>query len=700
MYKFGKFISKHRVLVLIVTFLLMIPAVFGFINTKVNYDMLSYLPDNLDTVKGQDILMGDFGKGAFSYIIVEGYTDEEVSKLREKISQVDHVASAIWYDSIASITVPKEMLPDKIYEAFNNGDSTVLAVFFDSTSSSEDTINAVTEIRKIVGKQTFVCGISALVVDLKNLCEREEPIYVAIAVVCALIAMMIFCDSFLTPFLFLINIGVAILFNMGTNFMLGDISYITKALVAVLQLAVTMDYSIFLWHSYEDKKQKNDKEEAMAQAIKETFTSIASSSLTTVAGFIALCFMSYTMGKDLGIVMAKGVILGLVTCVTVLPALILLLDKPIEKTMHKPIIPKMEKFSNFIVKHYLIFVLAALIIAVPSVIGYVKKPIYYDFTKILDTESGSNIDENDIMSVVSDMKLKEEYGVASTHMILCDANLDSESASEMLTKIEKIDGVKLVLGYNTFVPSTIPDEVVPQTLKDTLKSEKWQLILVNSSYTASTDDCNNQIDKLENIVKSYDANGMVIGEAACTKDLISITSVDFNVVSIVSIVFIFVIILFTFKSALLPVLLVMVIEFAIFVNIGLTFYTKTDMAFIIPVCISTIQLGSSVDYAILLTSKYKNNRSEGLDKKEAVKQALASSTSSIITSACGMFFATIGVAIYSDINVISTMCNLLARGAIFSMLSVLIVLPGLLIIFDKWICHTTLDLRKRKEASI
>lgn len=701
MYKFGKFISKHHVIVLIVSILLIIPAVFGMVNTRVNYDMLSYLPDDLDTVKGQDILLNEFGKGAFSYVIVENMEDNEVAKLREQIIKVNHVSDAIWYDSIASIDIPKEVLPDKIYDAFNSENSTIIAVFFDSSSSSEETIEAVEQIRKITDKKVFISGISALVVDLKNLCEKEEPIYVAIAVACALLAMMIFSDCWITPILFLINIAMAILYNMGTNFVFGSISYITKALVAVLQLAVTMDYSIFLWHSYQDmKKQHDDNVEAMAYAIKETFISIASSSLTTIAGFLALCFMSYKIGKDLGIVMAKGVVFGLISCVTILPSLILIFDKLISKTMHKSLIPNMNKFSGFITKNYLAFVIIAICLFIPSTIGYAKKPIYYDFTKILETEDGEGINQDDILSIVADMKLKEEYGVSSTHMILCDAKMNATKATTMLSELEKVNGVKLVLGYNSLVSDTIPEEIIPDRLTSILKSNNWQLILVNSEYTASTTDCNNQLENLNKIIKNYDDNAMLIGEAACTKDLISITDVDFKVVSLVSIAFIFVIILFTFKSITLPVILVAIIEFAIFLNLGLTFYTKTNMAFIIPVCISTIQLGSSVDYAILLTSKYKKERLNNEDRKEAVKDALASSSSSIITSAFGMFFATIGVAIYSEINVISTMCNLLARGAIFSMLAVLIVLPGLLIIFDKVICKTSLDFKNITKGEI
>lgn len=695
MYKFGKFISKHYVVVLIISILLLIPSVFGAIYTGVNYDMLSYLPEDLDTVKGQDILLDEFGKGAFSFVIVEGMEDTEVQELRENIEKVDHVSSAIWYDSIASLSVPKELLPDKIYNAFVSGDATIIAVFFDESSSSEETIKAVENIRKISNDQVFISGISALVLDLKNLCEKEETIYVTIAVVCALVAMMIFSDCWITPIIFLLCIGMAILYNLGTNIIFKEISYITKALVAVLQLAVSMDYSIFLWHSYCDKKkQYDDKQEAMAHAIQETFVSIASSSLTTIAGFIALCFMSYRMGLDLGLVMAKGVLLGLIACVTVLPAFILALDKLINKTMHKSLIPKMNKFSNFITKRYAICVIIALALFVPGIIGYVNKPISYDFTKVLEGQNGETMTSNDVQSILADKKLREEFGVSSTHMIICKSDLTPYEGTKMSEELESIDGVKMVLGYNSLVGSGIPEEVIPDKIKSILKSEDYQMIIVTSEYTISTDECNKQLDEMNSLVKSYDKNAMVIGEAACTKDLISITDVDFNVVSIISIAFIFVIILLSFKSISLPIILVCIIEFAIVINLGLTFYTKTEMNFIIPVCISTIQLGSSVDYAILLTSNYKKERKSGKERKEAVKDALTNASGPIITSAIGMFSATIGVAIYSDIDVISTMCNLLARGAILSMLAVLIVLPGLLIIFDKVICKTSLDFKK------
>lgn len=695
MYKVGKFISKHYVGVLIISILLLIPSVFGAIYTGVNYDMLSYLPEDLDTVKGQDILLDEFGKGAFSFVIVEGMEDTEIQELRQNIEKVDHVSDAIWYDSFASLSVPKELLPDKVYKAFVNGDATIIAVFFDASSSSEETIKAVEEIRKISSEKVFISGISALVVDLKNLCEKEETIYVTIAVVCALVAMMIFSDCWITPIIFLLCIGVAIMYNLGTNIIFGEISYITKALVAVLQLAVSMDYSIFLWHSYCSNKEKyDDKVEAMAHAIQETFVSIASSSLTTIAGFIALCFMSYKMGLDLGLVMAKGVLFGLICCVTVLPTAILTFDKLINKTMHKSLIPKMNKFSEFITKRYAICVIVALVLFVPGVIGYANKPIFYDFTKILEGQDGETMDNSDVQSILADVKLREEFGVASTHMIICKSDFEPYAGKKMCEDLQNVDGINMVLGYNSLVSSGIPEEVIPDKIKSILKTEQYQLIIVTSEYTISTDDCNKQLDELNDIVKRYDKDGMVIGEAACTKDLISITDVDFNVVSIVSIAFIFVIILLSFKSISLPIILVCIIEFAIVINLGLTFYTKTEMNFIIPVCISTIQLGSSVDYAILLTSNYKKERKSGKERKEAVKDALTNASGPIITSAIGMFSATIGVAIYSDINVISTMCDLLARGAIISMLVVLIVLPGLLILFDKIICKTSLDFKK------
>ena len=701
MIKFGKWIAKHKVIIVIISMLLLIPSFLGMAATRVNYDILSYLPESLETVEGQDIMVDEFGMGAFSMVVVEDMELKDVAALKEKFQNVEHVKDVLWYDSVADLSIPVSMIPEKFKDGFFNGDATMMIALFDNTTSSDAAMEAVSDMRKIANEQCFISGMSGVVTDIKNLALEEMPIYVVIAACLSLLVLLLAMDSLVIPVLFLLSVGLAVVYNLGTNIFFGEVCYITKSLTAVLQLGVTMDYSIFLLNSFENYKKKYDsKDRAMAHAIADTFKSVAGSSVTTIAGFLALCVMTFALGRDMGIVMAKGVVFGLISCVTILPSLILIFDKLISKTMHKSLIPNMNKFSGFITKNYLAFVIIAICLFIPSTIGYAKKPIYYDFTKILETEDGEGINQDDILSIVADMKLKEEYGVSSTHMILCDAKMNATKATTMLSELEKVNGVKLVLGYNSLVSDTIPEEIIPDRLTSILKSNNWQLILVNSEYTASTTDCNNQLENLNKIIKNYDDNAMLIGEAACTKDLISITDVDFKVVSLVSIAFIFVIILFTFKSITLPVILVAIIEFAIFLNLGLTFYTKTDMAFIIPVCISTIQLGSSVDYAILLTSKYKKERLNNEDRKEAVKDALASSSSSIITSAFGMFFATIGVAIYSEINVISTMCNLLARGAIFSMLAVLIVLPGLLIIFDKVICKTSLDFKNITKGEI
>ena len=652
MLKIGRGVVKHRVLILILAVLLMVPAVFGMANTRINYDMLDYLPEDMDTVIGQNILLEDFGKGAFSFVIVEGMEPKDVAVLREKISQVDHVDTVLWYDSLADLSIPMELLPQKYYDIFNSGDATMMAVFFDTSTSADATMEAITEIRNIAGKQCFVSGMSALVTDLKALCEKEEPIYVAIAVLCACGAMMLLLDSWLIPFVFLACMGVTILYNMGTNYFMGEISYITKALAAVLQLAVTMDYSIFLWHSYcEEKVRKDSREEAMAQAVADTVTSVVGSSATTIAGFLALCFMSYTMGVDLGIVMAKGVLLGVLGSVTILPALILVLDKPLEKTRHRSLIPKMDKVVGFITSKYWIFLVLFLVILVPAVIGYTNTPVYYDFTNILS----GDIDPEDVRFLEANEKLNEDFGVASTHMILCRSDLPGKDAQKMLKEIEDLDGVEYALGLASLLGGRLPEEVLPESLVEVLKSDRYQLMLVNSSYRVSTDDCNRQIDEINAIIKKYDEGAMLIGEAPCTKDLISVTDHDFEVVNWISIGAIFLIIALVLKSASLPFILVAVIEFAIFINLGLPYYTGQELVFIAPICISTIQLGSTVDYAILMTTRYKKERREGQDKKGAVTTALAASMPSILVSALGFFAATFGVAVYSNIDIIGSM---------------------------------------------
>ncbi len=680
-------VVKCRIPILILAVLLMIPAVFGYANTRVNYDMLTYLPKDMETVVGQDLLMQDFGKGAFSFLIVEDMPEKDVSALREKLQTVDHVETVLWYDSVADLSIPMELLPEKVYKAFNADNATMLAIFFDSSTSADVTMDAIREIRSIAGKQCFVSGMSALVTDLKDLCEKEEPIYVAIAVLMALAAMLLLLDSWLVPFVFLASIGVMILLNLGSNYFLGEISYITKALSAVLQLAVTMDYSIFLWHSYNEQLQReSDRGEAMANAIHATFTSVLGSSITTVAGFIALCFMSFTMGRDLGIVMAKGVILGVLGSVTVLPAMILVLDKPLQKTKHRALIPNMEKPAGWIVKIFPVFLILFAILIPPAWIGYEKtnSEVYYDMGECLP---------QDMEFVTANNKLRDNFDVASTHMVLADAKLPAKDVRAMTKEMEQVDGVKYVLGLESVLGSAIPEELLPEKVSSVLKSENWQLILINSSYRVASDNVNAQIDALNGILKKYDPNGMLIGEAPCMKDMIETTDHDFQVVNLISILAIFLIIAVVEKSLTLPVILITVIEAAIFVNLGLPHYLGQSLPFIAPICISTIQLGATVDYAILMTTRYKQERIGGADRRTAVKTALATSIPSIIVSGMGLFAATFGVALYSDIDIVGSMCMLLARGAIISIFMVIFALPALLLLCDKLICSTTVGMR-------
>ena len=680
-------VVKCRIPILILAVLLMIPAVFGYANTRVNYDMLTYLPKDMETVVGQDLLMQDFGKGAFSFLIVEDMPEKDVSALREKLQTVDHVETVLWYDSVADLSIPMELLPEKVYKAFNADNATMLAIFFDSSTSADVTMDAIREIRSIAGKQCFVSGMSALVTDLKDLCEKEEPIYVAIAVLMALAAMLLLLDSWLVPFVFLASIGVMILLNLGSNYFLGEISYITKALSAVLQLAVTMDYSIFLWHSYNEQLQReSDRVEAMANAIHATFTSVLGSSITTVAGFIALCFMSFTMGRDLGIVMAKGVILGVLGSVTVLPAMILVLDKPLQKTKHRALIPNMEKPAGSIVKIFPVFLILFAILIPPAWIGYEKtnSEVYYDMGECLP---------QDMEFVTANNKLRDNFDVASTHMVLADAKLPAKDVRAMTKEMEQVDGVKYVLGLESVLGSAIPEELLPEKVSSVLKSENWQLILINSSCRVASDAVNAQIDALNGILKKYDPNGMLIGEAPCMKDMIETTDHDFQVVNLISILAIFLIIAAVEKSLTLPVILITVIEAAIFVNLGLPHYLGQSLPFIAPICISTIQLGATVDYAILMTTRYKQERIGGADRRTAVKTALATSIPSIIVSGMGLFAATFGVALYSDIDIVGSMCMLLARGAIISIFMVIFALPALLLLCDKLICSTTVGMR-------
>ena len=687
--KFGKWVVKCRIPILILAVALLVPSLIGMIMTRINYDMLTYLPGDIDTVVGQDILMDEFGKGAFSFVIIEGMDPKDVSSLREDISHVDHVDTVLWYDDFADVSVPMEILPSKLYDAFNSGDSTMLAIFFDTSTSSDDTMEAITAIRSIAGKQCFVSGMSAMVTDLKDLCEKEEPIYVGIAVALACVAMMIFMDNWITPFVFLMSIGMAILLNMGTNYFLGEISYLTKALSAVLQLAVTMDYSIFLWHSYEEQKSiyENNKE-AMAVAINNTLTSVVGSSITTVAGFIALCFMSYTLGLDLGIVMAKGVILGVIGCVTTLPSMILVLDKLLQKTSHKSLLPDMGKVASGITKVFPVFLILFLGLVLPSYLSYkaTNNEVYYDLGETLP---------EDMAYVVANSKLQEDFGVGATHMVLVSTDVSDTDVRAMIHEMENVEGIKYALGLESVVGPLVPEEMLPESVKEVLKSDDWELLLVNSEYKTATDEVNAQINELNTILKKYDSKGMLIGEAPCTKDLIETTDEDFKVVNTVSIVAIFVIIALVEKSITLPLILVAVIELSIFINLGLAHLTGTSLPFIAPICISTIQLGATVDYAILMTTRYKQERYEGRDKREAVTNALKVSIPSIIVSAMGLFSATFGVALYSDVDIISSLCDLMARGAIVSMFAVILFLPAMFMLFDKVICVTSIGFRNK-----
>ncbi len=689
--KFGKAVVKNRVLILIIAVALMIPAVLGYLFTRVNYDMLNYLPEQLETVKGQNYLMEDFGKGAFSFLIIEDMDDKDIAKLEENIKKVDHVDTVLWYDDVADLSVPKEILPDKVFDAFNTDNATLMAIFFDTSTSADETMDAIGEIKDIAGKQCFVSGMSAMVKDMRDLAEREEPIYVAIAVLLAVIAMMLFLDNWIIPFVFLASIGISIILNLGSNYFLGEVSYITKALAAVLQLAVTMDYSIFLWHSYQEHKLKYpDTKEAMAVAIKETIRSVVGSSITTIAGFIALCFMSFTLGRDLGIVMAKGVLLGVLGCITTLPALILVLDKPLTKTMHKSLIPSTKKIAVGIVKIFPVFLVLFLALVAPFYYGYSKtnSEVYYNFSQSLP---------KDMDNIIANTKLEEKFGIGTTHMVLLDAHLDSKDVHKMTDELKKVKGVKYVLSLESLVGPMIPEEMIPESVTEVLKSDDWELMLINSEYKTATDEVKQQIADMTEIIKKYDDKGMVIGESSCVNDMIDVTSVDFRVVNIISIFAIFLIIALVEKSISLPFILVAVIELSIFINLGLPHYLGNSLPFIAPICISTIQLGATVDYAILMTTRYKKERSLGNDKRTAVTTALYTSIPSVIVSAMGLFAATIGVAIYSDVDMIGSLCMLMARGAIISMFCVILILPAMFMLFDKVIAKTTIGFLPKKK---
>lgn len=696
MEKLGRGIVKARIPILVISILLLIPAALGYINTRVNYDILYYLPKEIDTMQGQDILLDEFQKGAYAIVVVDGMHGRELTKLEDKIENVDHVAKLISYNSIVGGDIPLEMIPEKLRSQFYNSDkdSTMLAIFFDDTTSSDGTMNAIKEIRKVTDGQCFISGMSAVVTDTKTLSEKETPIYVLIAVMLACIVLALFMDSFLVPVFFMLSIGIAIVYNLGSNYFMGEVSYITKALAAVLQLGVTLDYSIFLWHSYKEMKEEygDDHKEAMAHAIASTITSVVGSSITTVAGFIALCFMSFTLGMDLGVVMAKGVVFGVICCVTVLPALILTFDKALEKTMHREILPaRFDKLAGFIVNHAWIFIVIFVALLGPAIYGYQHTNVYYDLADTLP----ANLDCS-----IANKKLEENFDVNSIYMILADSELNSKDANKMMTEIKDLDGVTFALGLDSAIGNEIPKELIPESLKSELVSDKHQIMMVGSDYKVASDEINNQITTIQDIAKKYDSTSMVIGEAPCTKDLITITDTDFKRVSAVSIGAIVVIILLVFKSISLPVVLVAAIEFAIFINMGLPYYLGTTIPFIASVVIGTIQLGATVDYAILMTTRYKRERFAGATKKEAITTALSTSIPSIIVSALGFFAATFGVGLISSVDMIGSLCSLMARGAIVSMIVVIFVLPSLFVLLDKIIIHTSMGFidKSKKQA--
>ena len=686
MVKVGKKIVKFRVPILILSIILLIPAVWGYVNTRINYDVLTYLPEDIETMQGQEIMTNDFGIGAFSMLMVDGMEDKEIVELKEKVEKVDGVENVLWYDSLADISVPQSVLPSKLYDEYNTEDGTMMAVFFKDGTSSDETMKAITEIRKITGEQCFLSGMSAIVEDTKELAEKETPLYVLIAVALSALVLAITMESIFVPVLFLLSIGIAIVYNLGTNVFFGEISYITKALAAVLQLGVTMDYSIFLMHSYQEQQVRynGDKERAMAHAISQTFSSVIGSSVTTVAGFIALCFMSFTLGKDIGIVMAKGVIFGVLVCVTVLPSMILCCDKLIEKTKHKPLLPDIGRISDKVTKRYVIYVVAFVILLFPAIYGNNHTGVYY------------NLDESlpkDLPSVIANTKLKEDYNMNTTHMILVDSSVAGSDVKKMSQEIEKVDGVKWVLGLDNLVGSGVPADMLPESVTGMLKNDKYQLLMVNSTYKVATDKVNKQIEQIDKIMDKYDKGAMLVGEGPLTKDLINITDTDFKRVSAVSIGIVFVIILLLFKSVTIPVILVGVIEFAIFVNMGIPFYTGTKLPFVASIVIGTIQLGATVDYAILMTTRYQRERSRGAGKFDAITTAHKFSAQSIIVSALSFFAATIGVGLYSNIDMISSLCILMARGALISMVVVVLILPSLFMVFDKIIVKTSKGFR-------
>lgn len=686
MEKLSKLIVKWRHLILIIGILLLIPSAIGYFNTRVNFDILTYLPSEIDTMKGQDILKDEFGTGSYSMIVVEGMDLKDVSAIKEKIEAVDHVKTVLWYDSVADLSVPVDVLPEEVKDAFIKGDATLMFATFDTSLSSDETMQAIEDIRKVTNEQTFVSGMSAIVTDTKNLTNQEQPIYVLIAVILAAIVLGLTMDSWMIPIFFLVSIGMAIVYNLGSNIFLGEVSYITKAIAAILQLGVTMDYSIFLWHSFTEQMDLNDHndEVAMAKAIQLTFSSVVGSSVTTIAGFIALCFMSFTLGMDLGIVMAKGVLIGVICCVTILPALIMNFSKITVKTMHKPLIPEF-RISKFVVKHYIPIVIIFFLMWIPAIYGYQHMSVYYKMDSSLP---------DSLPSIQANKELEDNFDLGATHIILADANLSAKDGANMSKELQNIDGVKDVLGLDAVVGPALVRDIIPEDLLSDIKSDNHQMILVTSEYQVASDEMNNQCEEIEEVIKKYDSNSMLIGEGPCTKDLIKITDQDFKSVSAASIGIIFVIILLVFGSISIPVILIFVIEFAVYLNMGMSFFTGATLPFIASVVIGTVQLGSTVDYAILMTNRYKRERLEGASKKEAVLTAHQTSVQSIFISALSFFAATFGVGIYSNIDMVGSLCSLMARGAIVSMITVMLVLPAMLMIFDKLICRTTVKMRQ------
>ncbi len=689
MVKVGKWIAKHKYLILLISFLLIIPSVIGMAKTRVNYDILSYLPDTLETIKGQDIMVDEYGMGAFSMVVVENMELKDVQKLEDAYSEIEHVKDVLWYDDVADLSLPVEMIPKDLREAFFKGDATMMLVLFDNTTSSDEAMEALTEMRKISNEQCFLSGMTGIVTDIKNLALEEMPAYVVIAALLCFIVLELFTDSFLVPLFFLLSIGISILYNMGTNIFLGEISYITQALTAVLQLGVTMDYSIFLLSSYEENKERfpGEKERAMGHAIANTFKSIVGSSVTTIAGFAALCFMTFALGRDLGVVSAKGVVIGVICCVTVLPAMILIFDKPIEKTKHKPLIKSMDRLSTFITKHYKIWLAIFLILLVPAVYGNNNTKIYYNISKSLPSTLDSN---------VANEKLEEDFDMSVLHLVMMDKNMDAKDKRDMLNAIDEVDGVKWTISLNSLVGASVPDSMIPKDIKSMLQSDNWELAFVCSKYESATEEVNNQIAQINEIVKGYDENAMVIGEAPMMKDLEDVTNIDLQSVNTVSMIAIFVIIMIIFKSISLPIILVAVIEFAIAVNMAVPFYQNISLPFVASIVVGTIQLGATVDYAILMTSRYQRERSKGNSKKEAISAAHKASLESIITSGLSFFAATFGVSAYSKVDMIGSICTLLSRGALISVVVVALVLPAMFLIFDKVICKTSINFLGKK----